>query len=140
MAEPKTKVNDASVEDFINATGDEKVIADCNTIIKMMQKASGEPPKMWGDAIVGFGLYTYKYSSGTTGDWPRLAFSPRKANLTLYLMPGFERMQDILQRLGKHKTSKACLYIKRISDVDLNVLKELIDWSLKEINEMYPLK
>lgn len=140
MAELKTKENEASVEEYINGLGDEKVSADCHTLINIMQKATGAPAKMWGDAIVGFGAYTYKYASGVSGDWPIVSFSPRKTYLTLYVMPGAESMQPLLKKLGKHKTSKACLYIKHLSDVDLNVLQEIINFSIEETKRMYPAK
>lgn len=139
MAEAKTKPTDVPVADFINTIGDEKVIADCNTIIKMMQKATGYKPIMWGPAIVGFGTYTLTYASGKTAEWPRLAFSPRKATLTLYLVMD-DNLLAIATKLGKHKTSKACLYIKRLSDVDLTVLQQMIEYSVEAMNKLYPVK
>ena len=127
MAEPKTKLTEASVEDFLNAIKDEQTRQDCFAIVELMRKITKAEPKMWGSNIVGFGTYTYKYASGTTGDWPLTGFSPRKQNLTLYIMSGFTRYDELLQKLGKCKTSKACLYVKRLADVDQKVLKELIE-------------
>ncbi len=125
-SEPKTKPSNASVADFITAVADETRRADCQTLVKLMEKASGEKARLWGANIVGFGAYRYEYASGRTGDWPLIAFSPRKSDLTVYIMPGFERYQELLARLGKHKTGKSCLYLKRLADTDPAVLNELI--------------
>lgn len=127
---PKTVPTKASVKAFIAGVDDAERRADCEALVKMMEKATGEKAVMWGDAIVGFGTYRYQYASGTTGDWPVAAFSPRKNDLTVYLMPGFEAQSGLLARLGKHKTGKVCLYLKRLADVDLAVLQELIDHSV----------
>lgn len=126
MAELKTKLNDASVEAFLNSVADERKRGDAFSILAMMQEISHEEPKMWGDAIVGFGNYHYKYASGREGDWFVIGFSPRKQNLTLYFMPGLEQQGELLQKLGKHATGKGCLYIKRLDDVDLPTLKQMI--------------
>lgn len=131
MAELKTKVNDQSVTAFLEANADEKRRKDCFTVLEMMKRATGAEPKMWGDSIVGFGSYHYKYASGQEGDWLLTGFSPRKQALTLYLMSGFTDFEDLLSRLGKYKTGKGCLYIKKLADVDLTVLQELIDQSVK---------
>jgi hypothetical protein len=133
MAELKTKENDASVTGFINATGDEKVIADCNTLVKLMSKATGAKPKMWGDKIVGFGKYQYKSAAtGKGGDWFIMGFAPRKAGLALYLMSGYTpEVKDCLTRLGKHKLSGSCIHIKKLADVDVKVLEEMIETSAK---------
>lgn len=131
MAELKTKVNDQSVTAFLEANADEKRRSDCFTILEMMKKATGAEPKMWGDSIVGFGSYHYKYASGQEGDWLLTGFSPRKQALTLYLMSGFTDFEDLLSRLGKYKTGKGCLYIKKLADVDQTILQELIDQSVK---------
>lgn len=133
MAEPKTKENDASVEDFLNNLTDEKVRADSKKIVGLMEKASGAKPKMWGDAIVGFGKRTVKYSTGREADWLKVGFSPRKANLTLYLNIGDGWDENLLSKLGKHKVGMGCLYIKRLSDVDENVLEKLIEKSVENI-------
>ncbi len=131
MAEPKTKLNDASVDDFL-AAYPEETRKDCYEILKMMKSATKADPKMWGTSIVGFGSYHYKSErSRQEGDWPLTAFSPRKQNLTVYIMPGFERYGSLLKKLGKHSLGKSCLYIKRLSDVDKKVLKELITESVK---------
>jgi hypothetical protein len=132
MADLKTKVNDASVDDFLSAFPEE-TRKDCYEILKMMKQATKAEPKMWGMNIVGFGSYHYKYASGREGDWMLTAFSPRKQNLTIYLMSGFERFGDLLKKLGKHSLGKGCLYIKRLSDVDKKVLKELIVESVKAL-------
>ena len=132
-AELKTKVNEASVEGFLNSVTDEKARKDCFEILKMMKQATKEEPKMWGASIVGFGSYHYKSASGREGDWMLIGFSPRKQNLTLYLMHGFEVHEDLLKKLGKHKTSMGCLYIKNLDDVDKIVLKELVTESVKRM-------
>jgi hypothetical protein len=132
MAELKTQPNDKSVEAYLNAIPDEVRRKDCFTLLEMMQQATGAPPVMWGDAIVGFGNYHYSYASGREGDWFQVGFSPRKQNLTLYLISGFDQYQSLLARLGKHSTSKSCLYIKRLSDVDLPALQELVRRSVEQ--------
>jgi len=130
MAELKTKRNDQSVDEFLQAIPDERRRKDCYTVLELMKKVTGEEPKMWGDAIVGFGAYHYKYASGREGDWFLTGFSPRKQNLTLYIMSGFEEYNDLLNKLGKLKTGKACLYINKLKDVDLSVLRELVTKSV----------
>jgi hypothetical protein len=126
MASPKTVPTKASVDAFIAAQPGAQRQADCQALVRLMQRATGEPPVMWGGAIVGFGAYRMTYANGSTGDWPLIAFSPRKSDLTLYLMPGSEQFDDLLCRLGKFKTGKVCLYLKRLADVDAGVLGELI--------------
>jgi len=126
MAELKTKQNKASVEAFIKAIPDEKRRRDCLVILELFKKATKEEPSMWGDNIVGFGNYHYKYASGREGDWFLSGFSPRKQNMTLYSMMGFEKNADLMQKLGKYKTGKGCLYINKLEDIDLEVLKKLI--------------
>jgi hypothetical protein len=132
-AELKTKVNKASVEGFLNTVKDETVRNDCFEILKMMKQVTKEEPKMWGASIVGFGSYHYKGKSGREGDWMLTGFSPRKQNLTLYLMGGFDTHKDLLKKLGKFTTSVGCLYIKRLGDVDKKVLKELVQASVKRM-------
>ena len=129
--ELKTKVNNASVTDFLNSVADEQKRNDSFEILKMMKQVSKEDAKMWGTSIVGFGSYHYKGASGREGDWMLIGFSPRKQNITLYIMPGFDHYQELMKNLGKYSTGKSCLYIKRLSDVDVNVLKELMTESLK---------
>jgi hypothetical protein len=135
-AELKTKVNDASVEKFLNAVKDEQERNDCYEILKMMKQVTKEEPKMWGGTIVGFGSYHYKGKSGREGDWMLTGFSPRKQNLTLYLMGGFDENKDLLKKLGKFKTSVGCLYIKKLEDVDKKVLKELVTSSVKRMKSL----
>lgn len=140
MAEPKTKQTTASVEDFINAVKDEQTREDCWAVVKLMQEATKAEPKMWGPSIVGFGLYTYKYASGKTGDWPLLGFSPRKQNLTLYIMAGFDEYDELMDKLGNFTCGKSCIYIKRLSDLHLPTLKKLMKASIKHTLKTYPPK
>ncbi|MBL8091554.1 MAG: DUF1801 domain-containing protein [Anaerolineales bacterium] len=132
----KTKVNDASVEKFLNAVKDEQVRNDCYEILKIMKQVTKEEPKMWGSSIVGFGSYHYKSKSGREGDWMLTGFSPRKQNLTLYLMGGFDVEKDLLKKLGKFTTSVGCLYIKKLDDVDKKVLKDLVTASVKKMKKL----
>lgn len=130
MAALKTTVNDASVEDFINQIENEVKRQDSRTLLKLFSKVTGEKPRMWGSSIIGFGSYHYKSEkSRQEGDWMLTGFSPRKQNLTLYVIPGFGDYQDLLSELGKHKTSVGCLYINKLADVDLAVLQELVERS-----------
>jgi hypothetical protein len=131
MAELKTKKNKASVAQFLNAIEDPQKRKDAKTIMKMMKDATGAKPAMWGTSIVGFGSYHYKYASGREGDWPLTGFSPLKQNLTLYIMDGFKGHKSLMNELGKYKTGKACLYIKRLDDVNDDVLRELITRSVE---------
>ena len=135
MAEMKTKPTGQSVAEFLNEVSDEERRADCFQVAKIMEEITGEKPKMWGPSIVGFGSYHYKYASGREGDWPEMGFSPRKKDLTLYIMVGFEKHADLMEKLGKHSTSKSCLYIKRLSDIHIPTLKKLIKISLKDLRE-----
>ncbi len=137
MAELKTKLNDASVETFL-ASVDESRRQDCAAVVALMQKITKSPPKMWGSAIIGFGSYTYQYESGREGDWPLVGFSPRKQNLTLYIMAGFAEYEDLMAALGKHKTGKSCLYIKQLNDIDMKILEKLIKASVKYMKAKYP--
>ena len=136
MAELKTKPTNASVEKFLNQVADETRREDCFKVAKMMEEITGEKPKMWGPSIVGFGSYHYKYASGQEGDWPIAAFSPRKQDLTLYLLPGFAESAELLKQLGKHRTGVSCLYIKRLSDVHVPTLKKLIRDSVKRMKQI----
>jgi hypothetical protein len=128
----QTKATEASVESYLSAIEDESRRNDCKTLAKLMTKATNQQPKMWGTSIVGFGSYHYKYDSGREGDSPLIGFSSRKSDITLYLASGSPGYQELLSKLGKHRTSKACLYIRRLSDVDLNVLEQLIALSTSE--------
>jgi hypothetical protein len=134
-AELKTKVSKASVDDFLNSIEDEQKRADCFEIAKIMTQVTKEKPKMWGASIVGFGTYHYKGASGREGDWMLTGFSPRKQNLTLYLMGGFDMHKDLLKKLGKFKTSVGCLYIKKLDDVDKKVLKQLVTQTVKTMKK-----
>lgn len=131
-AELKTKVNEASVDAFIDQQS-EAVAKDCRMIIKLMKKATGEDPKMWGASIVGFGRYAYEGASGRSGEWMITGFSPRKTNLTIYIMMGFEKEAALMKKLGKHTTGKSCLYIKKLADIDLKALEELIAKGVKSM-------
>ena len=133
MAEPKTRPTHASVESFIDKLEDEQKRDDCYTIMTMMQKASHAEAKMWGSSIIGFGSAKLSYASGKELDWPVVAFSPRKQALTLYLTPGFVKFKSLLEKLGKYKTGKGCLYVKSLEDVDLTVLQQLIDASINDV-------
>jgi Domain of unknown function (DU1801) len=135
MAEAKTRPTSESVKDFLNQISDEERRADCFAVAKIMEEITGEKPTMWGPSIVGFGSYRYKYASGREGDWPMMGFSPRKKDLTLYIMMGFEKHADLMEKLGKHSTSKSCLYIKRLSDVHIPTLKKLIKIGIKDLKE-----
>ena len=135
MAENKTTPNDQDVEQFLNSFDDERKRKDSFTILELMKQVTGREPRMWGSSIVGFGSYHYTYESGREGDMPLAGFSPRKQNLTLYNMGGFERYDDLLKKLGKHTTGKGCLYIKRLDDVDLPTLKSLIEESVKHVKQ-----
>ncbi len=138
MAELKTQKSEASVEEFLNSVEPERKREDAQTICTLMAEAAGADPKMWGSSIIGFGEYTYTYESGRTGDWMLVGFSPRKQNLVLYIMPGFEQYQDLLARLGKHKTGKACLYINKLADIDMAILKELVVQSVDHMKATNP--
>lgn len=131
MAELKTKVTDASVVEFLNAIKEDRRRQDCFTILELMRKATGSEPKMWGSSIIGFGNYHYVYDSGREGDWFLTGFSPRKQNLTLYVMGGFAQYDTLLKKLGKYKTGKSCLYINKLQDVHLPALRKLIDQSVQ---------
>ncbi len=138
MSTIKTIVNDGSVEGFINAVPDEVKKQDSFALLGMFTKITGEQPKMWGSSIIGFGQYHYKSErSKQEGDWPLTGFSPRKQNLTIYVMPGFKDYQDLLKDLGKHKTSVGCLYIKKLTDIDLKILEKLIKKSYLEMKEKH---
>lgn len=135
MAELKTKPTQASVKEFLNQIADKERREDCFAVAKIMEEITGEKPKMWGSSIVGFGTYHYKYASGREGDWPVTGFSPRKKDLTLYIMMGFEKHPELMEQLGKHSVGKSCLYIKRLSDVHLPALKKLIKASIKDLHD-----
>ena len=131
MVEAKTKPTRQSVKDFIASLPEEQTRADCYAIAKLMEAATGSKGVMWGTSIAGFGVRKIKYSGGKEAEWPLLAFSPRKQNLTLYVMSGEDSHAELLLKLGKHSVGKGCLYIKRLSDVDLATLEKLINASVK---------
>ena len=135
MPENKTKPTDASVDDFIAAVENDTRRADAKTVLELMQRVTGEKPVMWGPTMIGFGRYVYKYKSGHGGEFFLTGFSPRKANLVLYIMPGYGKFDDLMARLGKHKTGKACLYVNKLADIDMAVLEELIAKSVAWMRE-----
>jgi hypothetical protein len=134
MTELKTKPNDASVSDYLDAIANEQVRQDCRAILEIMQEATNAKPQMWGESIVGFGSYHYCYRSGREGDWMLTGFSARKQNISLYIMSGFDMYPELLSRLGKHSIGKSCLYIKRLADIHVPTLKELIQASVDHIS------
>jgi hypothetical protein len=138
MAAPKTRPTKASVAAYIRRLPDERTRADCLTLVALMEKVTGEKAVMWGPSIIGFGTYRLAYADGSEADWPIAGFSPRKQDLTLYLMGVFDRRADLMKKLGKHRTGKVCLYIKRLADVDMKVLKELVAASVGYGRERYP--
>jgi hypothetical protein len=135
MADLKTARHDGDVEAFIASVEDETKREDCRMLVDVMSKATGSPPLMWGTAIVGFGSYRYRYASGRENEWFKVGFSPRKQSLTLYIMDGFDEYESVLGRLGKHSTGKSCLYVKRLSDVDMKVLIELVERSVRHMDQ-----
>jgi hypothetical protein len=131
MAENKTTPNDQSVEQFLNTIVDDQKRKDSFAILELMKQVTGMEPRMWGSAIIGFGNVHYRYDSGREGDMALIAFSPRKANLTIYNMGSLLENEDLLEKLGKHTSGKGCLYIKRLADIDLPTLKVMIEASVK---------
>jgi hypothetical protein len=135
MAELKTKKNKVSVEVFLNKIENEKRKKDSFAVLELLKKCTKSEPSMWGLSIVGFGNYHYKYASGREGDWFKVGFSPGKQNMTLYIMTGFSRHEEIMKRLGKHKIGKSCLYINKLEDVNLSVLEELVESSVNHLSK-----
>ena len=133
MAENKTKPTDVSVDDFLAAIENEERRADCRVIAKLMRKVTKQKPIMWGPSIIGFGSYRYTYASGRSGEICQTGFASRKGDISVYLTDRFPDREELLAKLGKHKTGKACLYIRRLSDIDLKVLEQLIAGSVAEI-------
>jgi hypothetical protein len=136
MAELKTKRND-QIDEFLNRVEDKKKREDCFAILHLMKEVTSTEPGMWGNSIVGFGSYHYKYESGREGEWFLTGFSPRKQNLTLYIMSGFTRYNELLKKLGKYKTGKSCLYIKKLEDIDIRILKELVTQSVDHLSKSH---
>lgn len=140
MAENKTKPTGRSTTNFLKSIDDSQKRKDCQAIGGMMREITGKRAKMWGDTIVGFGEYHYKYESGREGDFLVTGYSPRKQNLSIYIMPGFSQYSALLAKLGKHKHSVSCLYIKQMSDIDGQVLYKLIERSVKDMRRLYKVK
>jgi len=138
MAELKTQESDASVDDYLNSVEDEKKRDASFKVKALMEEVTGEEARMWGDSIVGFGRYKYKYASGREGEWMITGFAPRKRNLTLYIMSGFDEYDDLLAKLGKHSTGKSCLYINKLEDIDMDVPRELVAKSVQHMKETNP--
>ncbi len=135
MAELKTKQTDESVDAFLSAIADEKRKEDCYSLLALMSEVTGKEPRLWNNNTIGFGTYGYKTKSGCEGEWYVTGFSPRKQNLTLYIMSGFQRYDELMSKLGKFKTGKSCLYLKRLEDVDQDVLTELVKQSADYISK-----
>lgn len=137
MSELKTKPTNQEVEEFIQSISDEKKAKDCFVILEMMKEITQNVPKMWGSSIIGFGEYNYKHANGKGATWFITGFSPRKQNLTFYIMPGFSEHGELLGKLGKFKTGKSCLYVKKLEDIDMDALRELVQKSVDYMNEKY---
>ena len=137
MAELKTKPTDQSVEGFLETVEPEWKRKDSKTLLTILKKTTGKTPVMWGDSIIGFGSYHYKSKAGQEGDWFLAGFSPRKQNMTVYILSGFSGFEEILEKLGKHKKSTGCLYFKRLSDIKIEVLEEIIVKSVETLKERY---
>ncbi|MCA9337260.1 DUF1801 domain-containing protein [Candidatus Saccharibacteria bacterium] len=138
MAELKTKLTNASADDFVAAINSDAKREDSQKLLALFRKVTGEEPKMWGTSIIGFGSYHYKSErSSQEGDWPLTGFSPRKQNLTIYIMPGFDAYKDLLSKLGKHKTSVSCLYINKLADVDMAVLEKLVGQAYHDMKQQH---
>jgi Domain of unknown function (DU1801) len=140
MADQKTKQTTQSVESFLSKVTDKQVREDCNTIIKLMKKVTGAPPKMWGPSIIGFGQYHYKYESGHEGDMCLTGFSPRKQNISLYIMAGIPGQDELMKKLGKHKAGKGCIYVKQLKDIDTGVLENMISKAVNYLKKKYQAK
>jgi hypothetical protein len=136
MAGLKTKATEISIENFLDSIADEQVRDECSALIKIMKKATGEKPKMWGPSIIGFGKYHYQYESGHEGDMCLVGFSPRKGKISLYVKSAHS--EDLLEKLGKHKAAKGCIYIKKVSDINIPVLDKIIERTVKYLKKKYP--
>ena len=137
MYKLKTQKNDASVEDFLNSVEDEKRRKDSFAVLGLMREVTGEEPAMWGANLIGYGSYRYRYASGHEGEWPVTGFSPRKQSLTLYIMSGFEQYESLLKNLGKYRTGKSCLYVDKLDDINLEILRALVKQSVAHMKEIY---
>ncbi|QPC83931.1 DUF1801 domain-containing protein [Phototrophicus methaneseepsis] len=138
MAEIKTQPHDGDVRTFLSQVENEKRREDAFTILELMEEVTGEEAVMWGESIIGFGSYHYRYASGREGDWMLAGFAPRKQNLSLYIMAGFDDYDDLMSKIGKHKTGKSCLYINKVEDIDLDVLRELVKKSVDHMKATNP--
>ena len=137
MPNNKTKPTTQSVAQFLDSVSDDKKRKDCKIVLQLMKRVTKKTPRMWGDSLIGFGTYHYKYASGHEGDYFVTGFSPRAQSLTVYIMPGFERFPTLMKKLGKYKTGKSCLYIKTLEDVDIAILEELIRKSVDYMEKKY---
>ena len=137
MAENKTQPTDADVDAFLDAVENDRRREDSRVLLELMREVTGEEPVMWGPGIVGFGRYHYRYDSGREGDWFLAGFAPRKSNLVVYVMSGFPRHAELMKKLGKHRTGSSCLYINKLADVDLDVLRELVRRSVEHVAASY---
>lgn len=137
MSQNKTQPTDKSVKTFIDSLDDQQKIADSYSLLDLMREVTGCEPKMWGPSIIGFDQYHYKYESGREGDFLKVGFSPRKRELSIYLMCSLEKNKDLLSKLGKHRTGKSCLYVKRLEDINMDVLRDLVQESVKFVNKKY---
>ena len=137
MSDLQTTPNELSVDDFIDAIESEQKRDDSRALLKIMKEITGDAPTMWGTSIIGFGKYHFRYESGREGDWMVAGFSPRKQNLTIYMMGGFENQSDLLTKIGKVKSSVGCLYVKKLVDIDLQILKEMIQLSVDTVKKKY---
>ena len=137
--ENKTQPSATSVESFLDTIEDEKKRADAYQLLDLFKDVTGDPPVMWGDSIIGFGLYKYQYKSGRSGEFMRTGFSPRKRNFSIYIMHGFEGAGNLMEKLGKHKTGRSCLYVNKLADIDMSVLRKLVELDVEVMKEMYPL-
>jgi hypothetical protein len=136
MADLKTKPTEMSVADFLATVADDRR-EECDALVALMRRATGEEPRMWGPSMVGFGSYHYRYESGREGDWFLAGFSPRKKALTVYVMAGFTGFEELLARLGRHETGKSCLYLRSLAEVDAEVLEELVRRSAEHVARQY---
>ena len=137
MSQNKTQPTEQSVKTFIDSLDDQQKIADSYSLLDLMKEVTGCEPKMWGPSIIGFDQYHYKYESGREGNFLKVGFSPRKRELSIYLMCGFEKHTEMMKKLGKHRTGKSCLYVKKLEDIDLDVLKDLVQESIKYVDKKY---
>ena len=140
MTQNKTVQTNASVDEFIASIIHPTRRQDAAVLVDLFSKVTGYAPKMWGDSIVGFGQYHYRYATGREGDFLATGFSPRKSNLSIYIMPGYDDFSDILQNLGKHKLGKSCLYLNKLADIDLDVLAQLITVGLERLDQIWPVR